>query len=122
MVVDGAAGDSPREFPELVMRAPQGAEGFKFCAQAFLSVADSDVDHVVGRPGAARAAAPGYPCGFGDDQLYRRVTPAQGLVVAVAYADEALAEAFGELAGAVLAGAKGKTRFHPCETASCGAG
>ena len=48
-----SADDAPGEFPELVLRTPEGAEGFDFGAQAFFAVADTDVDHVVRRPGAA---------------------------------------------------------------------
>jgi len=43
-----AAGDAPGEFPELVLRSPEGAKGLEFGAQGFLPIADADVDHVVG--------------------------------------------------------------------------
>lgn len=64
-----AAGDAPGQFPEFVLRAPQGAEGFELRAQALFAVADTDVNHVVRRPGRAWFAASRCPRGLGDDQL-----------------------------------------------------
>jgi len=117
-----AAGDAPGEFPELVLRTPEGTESFEFGAQAFFAVADADVDHVVRRAGFACFAGIGCPRGFGDDQFDRGVALAQGLVVAIAHADEAFAEAFGEFAGAVLAWPQRETGFHSRVTDFGGAG
>ena len=34
-----AADDAPGNFPEFVLRAPKGADGFEFGAEAFLAIA-----------------------------------------------------------------------------------
>ena len=38
-----AAGDAPGEFPELVLRAPEGAERLEFGAQSFFAEAETVV-------------------------------------------------------------------------------
>ena len=77
-------GDAPGEFPELVLRAPEGAEGLELGTQALFAVADADMDDVVRRAGSAWFAGIGRPRGFRHDPFYRGVALAEGLVIAVA--------------------------------------
>ena len=88
-----ALGVEPAHFPELVIRAPDCAEALGALAQVGFVVSDAHGDHFfVAAPGAAITRRPGDGL---DDQFDGLVAAAVLGVVAVTYADEPFAVAFG---------------------------
>src|SRR5882762_5960669 len=107
---------SPGQLPQLLRRAPHGAEALGALPKLGFVKCDLHGDDLVVAPaGPARARLPGNRF---DDELDGLQPPAGLLVVEIAHANQALAEALDKLLGAALPRAQRETRLHAGVTAA----